>query len=49
MQERHLLLGRPWQYDKNANHAGGKSHYFVHMGGLTHVLTLLLRSETYKD
>lgn len=33
----------------NINHVGGKNHYFIHMGGLTHFLTPLLRKKVYEN
>jgi hypothetical protein len=34
----HLLLGRPWQYDKNVIHDGRKNIYNLEKNGRTHML-----------
>jgi hypothetical protein len=34
----HLLLGRPWQYDRNVIHDGRKNTYTVEKNGRTHML-----------
>jgi hypothetical protein len=34
----HLLLGRPWQYDGNVVHDGGKNTYTLEKNGRTHML-----------
>jgi hypothetical protein len=34
----HLLLGRPWQYDKNVIHDGRKKTYTLEKNGRTHML-----------
>jgi hypothetical protein len=34
----HLLLGRPWQYDKNVVHDGRKNTYTLEKNGRTHML-----------
>jgi hypothetical protein len=34
----HLLLGRPWQYDKNVIHDGRKNTYTLEKNGRTHML-----------
>lgn len=49
MQVGYLFLRRLWQYNRDVTHTGGNNHYSVRMGGLTHVLTPLLRREAYED
>jgi hypothetical protein len=34
----HLLLGRPWQHDKNVIHDGRKNTYTLEKNGRTHML-----------
>jgi len=34
----HLLLGRPWQYDRNIVHDGRKNTYTLEKNGRTHML-----------
>jgi hypothetical protein len=34
----HLLLGRPWQYDRNVIHDGRKNTYTLEKNGITHML-----------
>jgi hypothetical protein len=34
----HLLLGRPWKYDRNVIHDGRKSTYTLRKNGITHML-----------
>jgi hypothetical protein len=34
----HLLLGRPWQYDRNVVHDGGKNTCTLEKNGRTHML-----------
>ena len=34
----HLLLGRPWQYDKNVIHDGRKNTYTLEKNGRTYML-----------
>jgi hypothetical protein len=34
----HLLLGRPWQYDRNAIHDGRMNTYTLEKNGRTHML-----------
>jgi hypothetical protein len=33
----HLLLGRPWQYDRNVIHDGRKNTYTLEKNGRTHM------------
>ena len=49
MQARHLLLGRPWQFDKKVKHDGFTNKYsFMHN---QHTITLvpLTQSQVYED
>ena len=34
----HILLGRPWQYDRGAIHDGNKNTYKFHKDGIDHTL-----------
>ena len=34
----HILLGRPWKYDKNVVHGGRKNTYTLDKNGRTHML-----------
>jgi hypothetical protein len=34
----HILLGRPWQFDRNAIHDGRKNTYTLEKNGRTHML-----------
>lgn len=34
----HILLGRPWQYDRGAIHDGKKNTYKFHKDGIDHTL-----------
>ena len=34
----HILLGRPWQFDKNFIHDGRKNTYTLEKNGRTHML-----------
>ena len=34
----HILLGRPWQYDRGAIHDGKKNTYKFHKNGINHTL-----------
>ncbi|XP_059068990.1 uncharacterized protein LOC131859364 [Cryptomeria japonica] len=37
----HILLGRPWQYDREAQHDGQKNVYVIKKGGVSFTLTPL--------
>jgi hypothetical protein len=37
----HLLLGRPWKYDRNVVHDGRKNTYTLEKNGRTHMLLLI--------
>jgi hypothetical protein len=41
----HLLLGRPWQYDRNIVHDGRKNTYTLEKNGRTHMLLLIKDKE----
>ena len=41
----HILLGRPWQYDRNAKHDGRKNVYELEKEGLRHKLIPLQKKE----
>ena len=49
MQARHLLLGRPWQFDRKVKHDGFTNKYsFVH-NQRTVTLVPLIPSQVYED
>jgi hypothetical protein len=41
----HLLLGRPWQYDRNVVHDGRKNTYTLEKNGRTHMLLQIKNKE----
>jgi hypothetical protein len=41
----HILLGRPWQYDKNVVHDGRKNTYTLEKNGRIHMLLLIKDKE----
>jgi hypothetical protein len=41
----HLLLGRPWQYDRNVIHDGRMNTYTLEKNGRTHMLLLIKYKE----
>ena len=41
----HILLGRPWQYDRNAKHGGRKNVYDLEKDGIKHKLMPLQEKE----
>ncbi|XP_059283563.1 uncharacterized protein LOC132037119 [Lycium ferocissimum] len=45
MQACHLLLGRPWQYDRSVNHNGRTNQYTVVHNGVKHVLNPMTPSQ----
>lgn len=42
----HLLLGKPWQYDRDAQHDGKKNVYVIKKGGVSYTLTRLKEDES---
>ena len=34
----HILLGRPWKYDRGAIHDGKRNTYMFHKDGINHTL-----------
>ena len=42
----HILLGRPWQYDRNAIHEGKRNVYKFQKDGLIQTLLPLQEEET---
>jgi hypothetical protein len=44
----HILMGRPWQYDKNAIHDGRRNTYTLEKNGRTHML-LPIEEKKVKD
>ncbi|GKV07038.1 hypothetical protein SLEP1_g18849 [Rubroshorea leprosula] len=49
MHAGHLLLGRPWQYDRRVTHDGFKNRYSFIMEGKTITLVLLSPRQVYED
>ncbi|GKV18389.1 hypothetical protein SLEP1_g28784 [Rubroshorea leprosula] len=49
MRARHLLLGRPWQYDRRVTHDGFKNRYSFVMEGKTITLAPLSPRQVYED
>nr|XP_033511296.1 uncharacterized protein LOC117276070 [Nicotiana tomentosiformis] len=49
MQACHLLLGRPWQYDRSAFHDGRKNRYSLEHNGKKYILAPLTPSQVYED
>ncbi|XP_065866582.1 uncharacterized protein [Euphorbia lathyris] len=49
MQAGHILLGRPWQFDKNAMHLGRKNQYSFMHDGRKIILAPLTPEEVYED
>ena len=49
MHAGHILLGRPWQYDRRVTHDGFKNIYSFVKGGKTIKLASLTPSQVYED
>jgi hypothetical protein len=49
MQASHLLLGRPWQYDRKVIHDGVKNRYTIVKDGKTTTLVPLTPKQVYDD
>ncbi|KAK9007096.1 hypothetical protein V6N11_050929 [Hibiscus sabdariffa] len=49
MQAAHLLLGRPWQYDRDVTHHGKLNRYSLVYHGKKYTLTPLDPKDVYKD
>jgi hypothetical protein len=49
MQASHILLGRPWQYDRKAIHDGVKNRYTIVKNGKTITLVPLIPKQVYDD
>ena len=49
MHTGHILLGRPWQYDRRVTHDGFKNMYSFVKGGKTIKLAPLTPSQVYED
>uniref|UniRef100_A0A2N9GY74 Uncharacterized protein n=1 Tax=Fagus sylvatica TaxID=28930 RepID=A0A2N9GY74_FAGSY len=49
MHAGHILLGRPWQYDRRVTHDGFKNMYSFVKGGKTIKLAPLTLSQVYED
>jgi hypothetical protein len=45
----HLLLGRPWQYDRNVIHDGRMNTYTLEKNGRTHMLLLIKDKEVKQE
>lgn len=46
---RYLLLGRPWEFDKNASHSGRSNRYTFFVNGRKTVLTPLTSLQVYES
>ncbi|XP_075109109.1 uncharacterized protein LOC142180905 [Nicotiana tabacum] len=49
MQACHILLGRPWQYDRGAFHDGRKNRYSLEHNGKKYIIAPLTPSQVYGD
>jgi len=49
MQASHILLGRPWQYDRKAIHNGVKNRYTIIKDSKTITLAPLTLQQVYDD
>jgi hypothetical protein len=45
----HVLLGRPWQFDKKAKYNGFGNRYTLEKDGKIYILVSLLPRQVYKD
>jgi hypothetical protein len=49
MEASHILLGRPWQYDRKPIHDGVKNRYTIVIDGKTITLFPLTPKQVYDD
>ena len=49
MYASHILLGRPWQFDRRANHVGFKNHFSFTMNNKLVTLIPLTPKQVYED
>jgi len=49
MQACHILLGHPWQYDRNVFHDGRKNRYSLKLNGRKFTLVPLSPSQVFDD
>ena len=49
MEEPHILLGRPWQYDRQVLHDGLTNHISFNFQGHKIILKLLSPKEVHED
>jgi hypothetical protein len=49
MHATHLLLGRPWQFDRKAKHDGFKNMYSLEKDGRIYTLVSLSSKQVYED
>ena len=49
IQACHILLGHPWQYDRNVNHNGFSNRYSFVMNDVPFILKPLTPKEVYED
>ena len=49
MHATHLLLGRPWQFDRKAKHDGFKNMYSLEKDGRIYTLAPLSPKQVYED
>ncbi|XP_060182724.1 uncharacterized protein LOC132612628, partial [Lycium barbarum] len=45
----HILLGRPWQFDRNTFHDGRKNRYSLELNGKKYTLAPLTPSQVFED
>jgi hypothetical protein len=45
----HILLGRPWQFDRNVIHDGRKNSYTLEKNGRTHMLLSIEEKKKKKE
>jgi hypothetical protein len=45
----HILLGRPWQFDRNVIHYGRKNTYTLEKNGRTHMLILIKEKKVKEE
>jgi hypothetical protein len=49
MHASHLLLGRPWWFDRKAKHDRFKNRYLLEKDGMTYTLAPLSPRQVFKD
>jgi hypothetical protein len=49
MYTTHMLLGRPWRFDRKIKHDGFKNKYSLEKNGKVYTLAPLLPKQVYED